>query len=159
MTPRIETLVEKKLIGKRMIMSFADNKTFELWRSFMPRRNEIQNRIGTEFYSVQSFAPDFFNNFDMNATFEKWATVEVTDFDIIPNEMQALTLPGGLYAVFFYKGLPSAAGPTFEYIFKTWLPNSNYVLDNRLHFEILGDKFNKDSVDSEEEIWIPVKQK
>ena len=37
MTPRTEILPKKKLIGKRIPMSFPNNKIFELWRSFMPR--------------------------------------------------------------------------------------------------------------------------
>jgi AraC family transcriptional regulator len=32
-------------------------------------------------------------------------------------------------------------------------------LDNRPHFEILGEKYKQGSPDSEEEIWIPVKEK
>ena len=47
----------------------------------------------------------------------------------------------------------------FQYIFTNWLPNSEYELDNRPHFEILGDKYINGSADSEEEIWIPVKYK
>jgi len=39
------------------------------------------------------------------------------------------------------------------------LPNSDYELDNRPHFEILGKKYKNNSADSEEEIWIPVKLK
>jgi AraC family transcriptional regulator len=35
MTPRIEKLDDKKLIGKRQTMSLANNKTGELWKSFM----------------------------------------------------------------------------------------------------------------------------
>ena len=72
---RIETLTEKKLVGKRMIMSFSNNKTGELWKSFMPRRKEIQNNYGTELYSIQIYAPLFFNNFNPNTEFEKWATI------------------------------------------------------------------------------------
>ena len=62
MEPRIEALAEKKLIGKRMIMSFSNNKTFELWKNFMPGRKEIQNSIGLELYSVQIYKPLFFDN-------------------------------------------------------------------------------------------------
>ena len=51
--PRIEILQEKKLIGKHLTMSFADNKTGELWRSFMPYRKEITNAVGSELYSLQ----------------------------------------------------------------------------------------------------------
>ncbi len=36
MVPRIEILAEKKLIGKRIKMTFSNNKTFDLWQSFMP---------------------------------------------------------------------------------------------------------------------------
>jgi AraC family transcriptional regulator len=153
MEPRIEIIAEKKLVGKRMRMSFAENKTYELWRSFMPRINSI----GTYLYSMQIYETDFFTNFDPNKEFEKWAAIEVTDFDNVPDGMEAFTLPGGLYALFLYKGAASAAAGTFQYILGTWVPNSGYVLDDRPHFEILGDKYKNEDPDSEEEIWIPVK--
>ena len=59
---------------------------------------------------------------------------------------------------FFYKGL-NTDHKIFEYIFKEWLPKSNYILDNRPHFEVLGENYKNDNADSEEEIWIPVKLK
>ena len=142
-----------------MKMSFAKNKTFELWSSFMPRRKEIQNNIGTDMYSMQIYPPLFFNNFDPKKEFEKWATIEVTSFDVIPDGMESIILPGGLYAVFLYKGDASKAEETFRYILGTWLPNSEYTLDTRPHFEILGEKYKKNDPASEEEIWIPIKQK
>jgi AraC family transcriptional regulator len=157
--PGIKTLPGKKLVGKRMSMSFADNKTGELWRSFMPRRKEIQNNIGTELYSLQIYAPLFFENFNPDAAFEKWAAIEVAGFDVIPNDMETFTLPGGLYAVFLYKGAASAAANLFQYILGDWLPNSEYTLDNRPQFEILGEKYKNNDPDSEEEIWIPIKPK
>ena len=159
MQPRIELLREKKLIGKRMKMSFADNKTGELWRIFMPRRKEITNNIGTDLYSMQIYPTFFFDNFNPEIEFEKWATIEVSDFEIVPYEMATFTLPSGLYAVFLYKGAASAASSTFQYIFGIWLPDSVYNLDDRPHFEILGDKYINDDPDSEEEIWIPIKKK
>ena len=159
MKPRIETLAEKKLVGKRMIMSFSDNKTGELWGSFMPRRKEIQNNVGIELYSMQIYAPLFFNNFNPDTAFEKWAAIEVTNFDTVPNEMETFTLTSGLYAVFQYKGAANEAAGTFQYILGTWLPNSEYTLDSRPHFEILGEKYKNNDPDSEEEIWIPIKPK
>jgi AraC family transcriptional regulator len=159
MKPRIESLIEKKIVGKRIIMSYTDKKTSELWRSFMPMRKEIQNNIGTELYSIQIYAPLFFNNVDPNTAFEKWAAIEVTNFDTVPDEMETFTLTSGLYAVFQYKGTASGAANTFQYILGTWLPNSEYTLDNRPHFEILGEKYKNNDPDSEEEIWIPIKTK
>lgn len=156
--PRIETLGEKKLIGKHLTMSFADNKTGELWRSFMPRRREIVNALGTDLYSLQLYIPDFFMHFNPQTPFEKWAAVEVSDFAHIPDGMEAFTLTGGLYAVFLHKG-SSTDTSTFQYIFNTWLPNCEYVLDDRPHFELLGAKYKNADPESEEEIWVPIRLK
>ena len=73
--------------------------------------------------------------------------------------METFTLIGGLYVVFLYQGIASAGAKTFQYILGTWLPNSEYTLDNRPHFEILGEKYKNEDPSSEEEIWIPIKFK
>ena len=124
MNPRIETLPETKLIGKRITLSLSNNKTAELWKSFMPRRKEIKNNIGTDLYSMQKYDASYFNAFNPNTEFEKWAAVAVTDFNEIPEEMEPIILAGGLYAVFVHKGDVSTASNTFQYIFGIWLPNS-----------------------------------
>ncbi|MES2278747.1 MAG: GyrI-like domain-containing protein [Bacteroidota bacterium] len=153
---RTQTLPEKYFIGKRLNMSFAQNKTFELWRSFMPRHGEIQNTIGTEFYSIEIYPVGFYNDFNPNQEFEKWAAVEVSDAEIVPPEMETLISPEGLYAVFLHKG-PAIDGPaTYQYIFQQWLPASAFQLDKRPHFAIMGKKYKPDDPASEEEIWIPV---
>lgn len=157
--PQIKTLTPKKLVGKSLKMSFANNRTAELWKSFSPRRNEMINNIGTALYSLQVYEPDHFLNFNPTKVFVKYALVEVSDLDNIPEGMEAFELEGGLYAVFTYKGLPSQASPFFQYIFGTWLPNSAYELDHRPHFEILGGKYSNTSPESEEEVWIPIKKK
>jgi AraC family transcriptional regulator len=156
MTPRIEILSEKKLIGKRLQTSIINNKTHELWRNFMPRRAEILNPISSDLFAVQVYGSTYFESFNPNTTFEKWATLEVADFDNLPTEMESFTLSGGLYAVFEHKG---HSIEIFDYIFRTWIPNSEYDLDNRPHFEILGAKYKKEDPNSEEEIWIPIKEK
>lgn len=125
----------------------------------MPRRKEIHNCIGTDLYSIQIYDPLFFNNFNPNTEFEIWATIEVTDFETVPEEMEPYTLKGGLYAIFLYRGAASAATPTFQYILGTWLPNSVYSLDDRPHFEVMGEKYRNDDPTSEEEIWTPIKHK
>lgn len=160
MEPRIEILPETKLIGKKLEMTFADNKTGQLWQCFMPKRSTIQNTISSELYSVEIF-PDtsFFTNFKPNQKFEKWAAVQVPDFDVVPSEMETLIIPEGLYAVFHYKGKGSEATATFQYIFGHWIPNSAYTLDNRPHLAIMGEKYKNEDPDSEEELWIPIKKK
>jgi AraC family transcriptional regulator len=152
----METIGQKKLIGKRLFMSFSENRTGELWRSFMPERKLIKNVLGSELYSMQIYSSLFFEKFDPEEQFEKWAAVEVFDFDFVPANMEAFTLPGGLYAVFLYKGATNVGAGAFQYIIGTWLPASGYVLDVRPHFEILGEKYKNNDPESEEEIWIPV---
>jgi len=158
MIPRIENLKEKKLVGKRLTMNLADNKTGELWKSFMPRRKEITNNLSNDFISMTVYKSTHFADFKPTNEFEKWATVEVSDFDSIPINMEIFTMTGGLYAVFDYKGSSNEIS-IFQYIFGTWLPNSDYLLDDRPHFEILGEKYKNADPNSEEEIWIPIRQK
>ena len=156
MQPRIVIIGVKKLVGRLMKMSLSDDKTGELWRSFMPMRKGINNKLTSELISLQVYEPLYFTNFNPDNEFEKWATVEVTNFDDVPNGMETFTLKGGQYAIFIHQG-SSADHNTFEYIFSTWLPNSDYLLDDRPHFEILGDKYKNRDSESEEQIWIPIK--
>jgi AraC family transcriptional regulator len=48
--PRTPITAARKLIGKKMPMSFSNNKTVELWRTFMPHRNEIENNMNGELF-------------------------------------------------------------------------------------------------------------
>ena len=157
MEPRFEAINLKRLIGERMKMSLSANKTGELWQSFMKTRKEIKHSIGNDLYSMQVYEPTYFADFNPDAEFEKWAATEVSDFDEIPYKFESFILPDGLYAVFLHKGAASTGPKTFQYIFETWLPDSGYVLDNRPHFEVLGEKYKNEDPASEEEIWIPVK--
>ena len=159
MTPRIETIDEKKLVGKKLIMSYANYTIGQLWGIFMPRRKEITNNVSTDLISMVVYKPNHFVNFNSENEFVRWAAVEVKDFDNIPNEMETYILSNGLYAVFQYKGLSSGSAAFYQYIYSDWLPNSEYQLDNRPHFEILGEKYKNDDPTSEEEVWIPIKMK
>ncbi len=151
--PYIVDLSPKKLVGKHVITSMAEDKTGLLWASFMPHRKQIQHQIGQDLYSLQVFPKGYFNVFNPMTSFEKWALVEVEHHHAIPENMEAFSLPGGQYAVFKHRGMDTAI---FQYIYSTWLPASGFALDNRPHFEVLGEKYKQGSPDSEEEIWIPI---
>lgn len=158
MTPTIQTISSKKLIGKWLSMTFAENKTFELWSSFMPQRKTIKNTINPEqMYSLQIYSKDFFNPFNPNKQFIKWAAVEAADDAVAPEGMGTFIIPTGQYAVFHYIGSHNNGFDVFSYIFGEWLPASGYELDERPHFEILGPKYKNGDPDSEEEIWIPIR--
>jgi AraC family transcriptional regulator len=124
----------------------------------MPVRDQINNSVGSDLYSAEVYDRAFFKQFDPAREFEKWATVEVTDFSTVPDGMKPIVFPYGLYAVFLHRGPVSAALTTYRYIYQTWIPNSEYSLVDRPHFAIMGEKYQPESGDFEEEIWIPVKK-
>lgn len=158
MKPKLISLEEKKLIGVSLEMNLIKNKTGELWSSFGPRIKEIKNRANTSKISLQIYPTSYFDKFQPTTMFTKWATTEVTDFNNIPAGLKSYVLEGGLYAVFNYRGL-NTDNSIYQYIFSEWIPKSKYTIDNRPHFEVLGEKYKNNDPNSEEEIWIPIKQK
>lgn len=160
MEPRILTLAPKQLLGLKIRTSEAENRTLELWRSFMPRRKDIPGIVGSDLYSVQVFDASLrFDRFTVHTPFDKWAAVAVEGGGNIPPGMHTLVWDG-LYAVFTHKGALATVAPTIAYIYGTWLPGSPYLADNRRpHVAVMGDKYRPDSPDNEEEIWVPIKRK
>lgn len=150
---RIEIIESKKLIGFSITTSFQDDKTQIVWKKFMMRRNEIVNRISNQLFSLQIY-PD---NFTPNQTFRKYALAEVSDFDNNPNDFETFELEIGKYLVFNYKGKAENGPELFRYIFQNFIPENQFEIDNRPHFEIFGEDYNPNDDSAEEEIWIPIR--
>ena len=158
MQPEIKTLPKTKLVGMSVKMSISKNKTFELFRTFMPRRKEIIHALNPDTFDLRVYPDGYFRQFNPTVEFTKYALVEVPDFDHIPEGMESFVLEEGEYAVFHYKG--NSSDPSiFQYIFAEWLPDSEFHLDNRPHFERLGEKYKPNDPNSEEEIWVPINRK
>lgn len=152
--PAIKILTTKQLVGKKITMSFTENKTGELWRAFMPLRKSISNQVSHDLFSLQVYPANYFEKFNPQLPFEKWALTEVKEVEHLPEGMEAFILPGGLYAVFQHRGTDTSI---FTRIFTEWLPSSGYQLDERPHFELLGENYKNGDPASEEEIWIPIR--
>ena len=153
--PRIETLPPTTLIGMRLPMTLAADRTRELWSAFMPRRNEVPDRLSESFISMQIYpapgppAPD--------TVFEKWAAVTVEAGAEPPEGMEAIELAGGEYAVFVHHGPASAWPRTAHHIFGVWLPASGRQLDARPHVEVLPADYRPEDPEAEEEVWVPIR--
>lgn len=156
--PRFEQLESTKFIGVSSEMSRANDQTSQLWRSFMPRRQTVSNRTSQDFMSMQVYPNGPKQVADPSAMFTKWAVVQVANFDAVPEGMETYTLNGGLYAVFQHHG-PATDLSTVMYIFQEWLPQSDYALDDREHFEVLPSDYKALDPNAHEEFWIPVRQK
>ncbi|WP_064094091.1 GyrI-like domain-containing protein [Rossellomorea aquimaris] len=155
----IVELEEKKLIGKSMSMSLEMDTTRELWRGFMPHRTSIPYSLDEKLYNVKVFESGFDPTLYSTSTiFRKWAAVEVESFDNGMEEMQQLTMSGGLYAMFLHHGPASRFNETLGYIYESWLPTSGYGLDEREHFERFTEEYNPTDLEAVEEVWIPIKK-
>jgi AraC family transcriptional regulator len=156
--PKIKISTDKQFIGMSMKMSLVQDSTGELFKTFMPRKKEIRGLKNSNVLDLRVYDDTYFLEFNPSAVFMKYALVECNQITEIPNGMEVYDFKGGDYAVFEYKGL-AADKSIYEYIFREWLPNSKYDLDNRPHFEVLGLKTKLNDSDSEEEIWLPIKLK
>jgi AraC family transcriptional regulator len=157
---RLENLPPTKLRGLKIRTCQAKNQTFELWNNFMPKVKEIKNRVNSNLISMQKFDEgQKMIDFKLTTEYDKWAAVEVRDFNSSPHSMQEYNLQGGLYAVFLHKGAVADFAHTQKFIYAEWLPISEYELDDREHLQVMGNKYINNSSDSEEEVWVPVKSK
>ncbi len=156
--PTFENLSPMKLVGISMEMSRTNDQTPRLWGRFMPQRNAVLNRVDANLISMQVYPDGPVQISDPALSFTKWAVAAVTSFDSIPDGMQAYQLDGGLYAVFRHNG-PATDMSTVMFIFGEWLPNSDYLLDDREHFEVLPSDYQPLAPDAYEDFWIPVRPK
>jgi AraC family transcriptional regulator len=159
MEPKIVINQEIKLVGMSTRTSLNKNKTVALWKQFMGRKKEVKNIKNSWHYSIQRYDADLkMENFTPNIIFKTCAAVEVNHFEEIPDDMESLVIPEGNYAVFIHRGATEAFHKTADFIFRVWLPNSKYELDNRMHFEIMKEEYlGPDNPISEEEVWVPIK--
>jgi len=159
MSPHIKLLPPKKLIGMSIDTSIADYGAPGLWQRFMPQVKSIENKIGGEKYSIQIYDKLFsYSDFHPKLVFKYWAATEVQSFESVPKEMETLELHGGKYAVFIHKGTMADFQKTLNFIHLKWLPDSEFELDHRPHFEVLDDRYlGPQNPESQEEVWVPIK--
>lgn len=150
---RIEIIDPKKLVGFSITTSFQEDKTPTVWRKLMMRRNEITSRISDHLFSLQIYP----ENFTPDQSFTKYALAEVSDFENVPNDFETFKLESEKYLVFTYKGKAENGPELFGYIFQTFIPENNFEVDDRPHFEIFGEDYNPSDENAQEEIWIPIK--
>lgn len=154
--PVIKNISSKKLIGTHLQTSYNNDRTKELWQKAMPLFKRLQGIKTTELYSLQVYPTNYFKSFNPTALFTKWALVPLENKIPIVEGLQNFEISESLYAMFHYKGL-AADKSIYAYIFKEWLPGSDYELDDRPHFEILGENYSNTSPESEEDIFIPIR--
>jgi AraC family transcriptional regulator len=143
------------LCGASEAMSLQTFTPWTLWPRVMPRLAQIRNRTSQDRISLRNFNGIPVFGPQANPDFTYWGGVEVLEAN---KGFEHLEIPAGTYAVFHYKGL-SSDSTIWRYIYSQWLPNSEWELDERPHFERLGSKYKNDDPTSEEDIYIPIRPK
>lgn len=119
----------------------------------LPRKN-AHTMYGFEDYS-EAFCPDPLSFFYM-------AGVEVDQDTPLPEGMERKMVPKASYAIFTVNGhnANGEIGEAFQYIYSTWLPNSEYCIDERalFDFEYYDERWDCQFDKAQMDIYIPVRR-
>jgi len=147
MEPTFETKAAFTVVGMKYRGKNQNNEIPQMWQTFFPRMKEITHKANPNVnYGVCGALDD-------DGVFEYLAGFEVANTDDIPEGMISWDVPEQTYAIF--PCTLKTIHQTYEYIFKTWLPQSDYEHGGGPDFEFYGEDF-----DREEEklyIYMPVK--
>ena len=160
MEPKIKTIQAKKTIGFSIKTTMANDLTVKIWQQLMPRLKEVKNAVSADLFSLQVYNGETFEEFTPTTEFTKYALVEVKNYDFVPEGFEKFEIPAADYAVFTHKGTGADFYKTSQYIYGEWIPNSEYVLDDKPHFAVMGDKYlGHENPETEEEVWVPIKKR
>lgn len=161
MEPIIKNVEGFRVIGMSTKTTLKNNVIPQLWERFMPRHEEIKQRIKPESFFEVCIAREGFSLDDFNeeTEFEELAGVAVSETAEIPEGMKSADIPSGKYAVFTHKGPFMELSKTYDYIWGTWIPRSGMEVDMRSDFEQydMNRMFGPDHPESEVDIYIPLK--
>ncbi|MCB1756879.1 MAG: effector binding domain-containing protein, partial [Gammaproteobacteria bacterium] len=131
--------------------NFAD-KLPALWDEFLPRMDEIQARMNNKAFGIIQTQKD-------TDSLEYYAACEVTEKNGIqlPEGMVSLKIPSTSYAVFAHKGNLNHINNTVNYIYSSWLLQSEYWHTYGPDIEVYDDQFIPGSEGSIMYYSIPVK--
>ncbi|MHC8349361.1 GyrI-like domain-containing protein [Pseudomonas sp. RT4P38] len=122
----------------------------ELWEKFIPEMGKIPGQKSEVTYGICC-------NPDGKGGFEYIAGVEIEKLDDLPEKYRWVEVQPQHYAVFEHKGTLEQLPATFQYIWKTWLPQSGRQAADAPEFERYSEDFNPKLNTGVLEIWLPLK--
>ena len=140
--------ITTEVIGIESEKNNIADKLPQLWGEFVPRMNEIPDCVNDTCYGIISQELDHSGATKLLYT----ACMEVNGSPSIklPEGMKSLHLPSQKYAEFKHKGLVDVknVNQTINYIYSSWLMNSNMRHTYQPDIEIYGSEFKSNSEDS-----------
>jgi AraC family transcriptional regulator len=137
-------------LGGRFTQETAPKQIPKLWEKFVPHLGNVPGQQGEATYGVCC-------NPDGKGGFEYIAGVEISKLDDLPEKYRWIEIQPQYYAVFEHKGSLDTLPQTFQYIWKTWLPQSGREAADAPDFERYSDDFNPKLNTGVLEIWLPLK--
>jgi len=147
--PQIYILKKMTLVGLKTRFYSVDSeknnigdKLPALWAAFLQRVNEIDNQVSGICYGVVRQIED---NTDQ---LEYYEVTEVSKISELPDEMVRITIPESRYAKFTHKGEVKHIDNTVNYIYSSWLLNSNQSHSSGVDLEIYDHEYDPVSKNS-----------
>jgi AraC family transcriptional regulator len=122
----------------------------DLWIKFMQDLDKIKGKKGEYNYGLCRVTGE--------CSFRYVASVEVENFDGVPEGMVKEVVPPQKYAKFTHRGKLTELGKTYWKIQSKLLPESGLKQKKDFWFELYDDRFDQISDDSEMDIYIPIKE-
>lgn len=120
-----------------------------LWQNY---KAQWQGERPKSLINLQRYPTGYHKAFNPATPYEQWAgTFNQSAID----QPSTLAVPSGKYLKLLRRGNPND-GRVFEYLFTQLLPAKGYTVDDRPHFEVLGENYSQMAEIAEEEIWIPI---
>jgi len=158
LTPEIVTQERMQLVGVKTEFYSVDSEKNNmadklplLWDEFVPRMEEIQHKVsGLACGVIQQTK-------EKTDLLEYYAAVEVSDINDLPEGMVSVEIPVSTYAKFTHKGNVASINNTVNYVYSSWLMQSDKRHTYGADLEIYGEEYIPDSDDSVVYYSIPIK--
>lgn len=155
MEPEIVTRSEMKVVGIAHQYLEEDLDIGTLWSAFQHHVNKIANRVGSDAFGIYE---EYYETED-SVGFSYICSVEVSNFDDVPEGMISRIIPEQMYAVFRHGDSLSFLPETLKYIWGSWLPKSNYEYVDKPDFELYAPGIQDEDPDHIIFLYIPVVRK
>lgn len=154
LTPEIVHQGAMKVVGIATPYDDGDLSLPKLWSAFRPYRDNIPNRVGTDFFGIY----ENYEESDDNTTFVYICAAQVENFDDVPDGLITRELTAQTYARFTHTGPLANLENTLRYIWGSWLPKSEYEYAEKPDFELLPASFNDADPNNKVYLNIPIKK-
>jgi len=145
-----------QLIGKQTRTSLAQNQTPQLWKSLKTEAMKVSPDPEQLQFAVRCYEAN--PTFIPTEEYTAWAAFSYSDGHAALPGMQEFEIPGGLYAKFLHSGSQEQFIELMRHIFMEWMPDSEYSLDDRPHFERFNFDYKPGDTNSNEELFIPIQR-